>query len=272
MGYALTDLCSTCTACGRPSSVYAVYDHLDGTCTWSAGFPNPPFVPTGSPCNLKPFGMDCGSYQGILWIVYVQKTAGVFQPNTQAYLDGMGLGKINSVGSLQITRFASDWGPQTVSVDFFSSLVQATGSIFIAKYFTVDPPFPLTAYPGLANVRQVGFDVFEDATLVTRPGWASLECVGGGLGWWGADNLTTLEDMNKLLQVNYLNYVGFPVITIDGQSKIASRNALAPLSTAANCGGTPPLAEPKIEIPAVCTNTITTWDALCAFIATGACP
>jgi hypothetical protein len=261
------------TACGSLPDVYSVYDFLDGTCAWSAGIPNPPTFPTGSPCNVKPFGMDCGSYQGTLFIVYVQKTAGVVQPNTQAYLDGMGLGNINSIYTLSITRFASDWDGGTITLDFLPSLVQATDSILITAWSDADPPFPVTASSGLANVRQVRGNIFEVNTLVTRPSWANLQCVGGELSWRNVDTQTTLEGMDKLLQVNYVPvYRSGEVITITGQSKIGSKEALAPLFTAANCGGVPPPLEPNIYIPAVCPNRIRTWDALCAFIATGACP
>jgi hypothetical protein len=218
--------------------------------------------------------MDCGSYRGVLWIVYVQKTPGVVQPNTQAYLDSMGLGQINSIGTLIVTRFVSDWGTNTITFGALSSLVQATGGIFTGRFsIAIDPPFPVTAFPGLANVRQVGGDVFEYGTLVTSPSWTNLQCVGGAMGWFGVNTQTTLVGMDKLVQVNYVpTSTSGAVITIDGQSPIATGSALAPLATAANCGGVPPPLGVSILLPAVCTIRITTWAALCTFIATGACP
>jgi hypothetical protein len=263
-------LFGACTVCGDSSISISVYDLLDGTCFWIGGAPGS--GSTQFPCNQPPFGQACGSFGGSLYIVYAQGTGGRLEPNTQAYLDTMGLGQINSVYSLIITRVPSAWGG-TIAPVFLSSLVQVTRDLFVRKGNDPDPTFPITAVPGLANIRQIANTTFVYDTLITRGDlFASLQCVGGGLGFFADSQLTTLDGMNNLVQVNYVPiYFSGPTINIATPNAITTPAALAPLSRAANCGGPPPGLLPSILI-AGCPTPIATWDALCTYIASGACP
>jgi hypothetical protein len=265
----------TCTVCGDASSIVTVYDFLEGSCRWTDA---PPGVvgDTVNECTVKPFNMDCGSFLGTLSIVYAwEEGLSPFpQPNTQTYLNGVGLGSITSVGNLTVTRLAANWGGNTITLDFLTSLVQATGDVYIGILDTInDPPFPVTAFPGLANLRQVGRDISTLRTLATSPSWTGLQCVGGALGFFRDNRLTTLVGMDKLVQVNYVpTYTqGEDVITIDGEPLVSNKEVLAPLSRAAKCGGPPPSQSVAIFLP-VCSNGIITWANLCDFISSGACP
>jgi hypothetical protein len=184
----------------------------------------------------------------------------------------MGLGQINSVYSLYITRIVGTWGG-TIAPVFLSSLVQVTKDLFVRKANDPDPTFPITAVPGLANIRQIGDTTFIYDTLMTRADFfASLQCIGGGLGFFADSQLTTLDGMNNLVEVNYVPiYPSGPVINIGTPNAITTPAALAPLSRAANCGGPPPPLLPSILI-AGCPNPIATWAALCTYIGSGACP
>lgn len=267
----LSVACFSCTVCGDPTSTITLIDLLDGTCGWFFGEPSDRFKSTLKPCTQPAFGQTCGSYRGLLQIVYYLNST-TLQPNTQAYLDGIGLGQINTVADLTISRIPGTW-PGTIAPVFLTSLVHVTGSLYVQKSGGVtDEVIPITALPGLANVMQVGNLAIESDTLITRPDFANLQCVGGGIGFFRNPQQTTLVGMDKLIQVNYVPvYTTGSTVIIQRANAITTPAALAPLSTAANCGGAPPPLTPSISIPG-CLYTIATWDALCTYIASGACP
>jgi hypothetical protein len=153
--------------------------------------------------------------------------------------------------------------------------------VHIINYFSIErgiyrdprePHFPITALPGLANLRQVGGSILIDDTFITRSEFTSLQCVGGSVTFNQNLRQTTLEGMDSLVEVNYVPKVtSGPTVVISSPNNITIPAALAPLSRAANCGGTEPDLRPSIVI-AACAREIATWAALCSFIATGTCP
>jgi hypothetical protein len=165
------------------------------------------------------------------------------------------------------------WGP--IAPVFLPSLVHIINDFSIERgnfRFPKEPHFPITAFPGLANLRQVGGSILIDDTFISRSEFTSLQCLGGSVSFNQNVRQTSLEGMDRLIQVNYVPKVSSgPTVVISAPNNITTPAALAPLSRAANCGGTEPDLRPSIVI-AVCAREIATWAALCSFIATGTCP
>ena len=118
-----------------------MYDNLDGSCDFS----DPPLQP------------PCDTLLSTLSVVFRQRTPNVLQPSIDGCLKSLGLGNIIQVGSLVVTWEQGTWSG-TIAPLFLPSVVSVIRGLSVTSNSSVGG-FPLTGFPGLNNIRQVGNSV-----------------------------------------------------------------------------------------------------------------
>lgn len=256
--------------CGGSTDDITVYDLLDGSCAWGQGV-----LPTSGllQCTGQIYGRVCPGFAGNLYIVYttVGNTPGA-SPNTQAFLNTLGLGSVTYVGQLYVVSPSNSGGP--IAPVFLPSLTTIGGDLRILR----DPAVTVSivALPGLAAIRQIGkfalLGNFEGASgplFTDLTSLASLECVGEGFGLYQTPQVTTTAGLEKLSVVNYSGGILSGPLIVFITTGVATPAALAPLSLVANCIGGPAFAV-NIGVTG-CPAPLSTTTALCTYISSGVC-
>eukprot|EP00884_Botryococcus_braunii_P011855 jgi/Botrbrau1/20670/Bobra.0058s0004.1 len=279
------------TACGTLNDYVLLIDQGDGSCFMQTIINNAPVV---GPCQgpIFPGFSTCSSLNASLVLVFKRNNPNVaYSNNMQNWLNLVGIGN---------PRLA--FAPITIYVDhapyplppiaplFLLNLVQV-GALVIKECvncFEGDNNAPavssLQSLPGLVNVRQfrdfrrnAGFlgSLFVYSTaFVNMESFTGLECPPGQMQLVNNLGLRNLVGLQRLA---YPYWTPGASLRIVGNTIFNGPEALAPIKVYAGCPSgqttSPQASRPNVRVttPAGVPCTLTTWNAVCFFIATGNC-
>jgi hypothetical protein len=280
----------SCAACGDYADRLSVIDYLDGSCRWTAtawdfasGLPPTQLL---QPCNAFIYGRQCTAILGGLTIAFYQQNPILpYQPNTQVFLDTLGLGRIQSSGSLTVSSLLP--GPESIAPVFLTTLVHIGDDITAGSL--VLRGNGIRSLPGLSALLQVGLRVeiegqqFGDLSFLSK-----LTCVANGISIQDT-SVRTLAGFSALWNFYYSPTLYPPQGPYASPFSVSNSLldgpvSLNPLQNAVGClagpGGAfyPPLA-PSIEVTvsggALAGGQdcgIYSWASLCEFLAFPTCP
>lgn len=137
--------------CGAAGEFITVVDDLTGQpdgCRW--GPVN--FDLVDRPCTGPIFNQQCGSYLGSITILYFPATNDLVpRPNTEKYLDTLGIGNVNYIGGLKIIAYGSKLSA-AFSPTLFNNLRFVAGGLQIND---IDKSNRLVRIGGLDKLQQV---------------------------------------------------------------------------------------------------------------------
>lgn len=267
------------------NSYYTLAISPGPTCTFSP-------CPDGNCTCRNIFGKVCGSLVGDI-LLYLSSPWGQYVPEA---LDAIGIGNIQTLaGDLKVDLQGFSTVTSSWTINMFPNLQVVRGrnrstpagnEVILGKVelSSFSPYFLLLPGPGLSKLRVVNYVVISGS----QPNrclnndlafLSSLECVGGVLSFRG----TTLQSLYGLQRVSDGLPAVLPVQTGSGFTKAkfwitGTPSDVSALATYAGCGGNvrPDTESENVYIVVSCTpttiGTITTWTALCAFIANSTCP
>eukprot|EP00884_Botryococcus_braunii_P023167 jgi/Botrbrau1/9534/Bobra.0211s0025.2 len=263
----LPDVGPSSNACGAESDVITVYDLLGGGCGWGPSLlPQTPFA-----CTTQIFGRNCPGFRGNLFLAFLGGSGSTGVPNMQSYLDTLGLGSVDYLGSL--TVFAGSISVP-IAPTFLSTLISTGFGLTVTTEANSTGGF--TELPGLENVQQIGsnlllgdFNSLKGPLFDDLSSFSGLRCLGGGLGLYNSPLMVSTEGLENLARVSYKGQITTgPRVRIEGTG-ISTPQGLAPLSLAFNCtSGTP--FEVNVTLSSCPTRFVDTTTA-CGYISSGTC-
>jgi hypothetical protein len=194
-----------------------------------------------------------------------------FASNIGTYLTNLGLQGVTSIGELLLVQ-NSDSIPK-FAPNVFPNLTSVDKNLFLGSFGAICNPLAVTSLP-FKNLLQIGGKLTVDLTALTdMSSFSGLECVGGRIRFSSNPLLTSLDGLGLVSNVAYAASptTAFSVNLINNPLQgRASLNDIAPL---ARCNATIPQLPipPSIQVTG-CARALTTWDAVCTYLQTLACP
>jgi hypothetical protein len=277
--------------CDKGNNI-TVFDFLVGPpfvggCMWVIGWPEAlswsNFTAILQTCDTQPFpGQACRKLNKSLNLVFAQGYQSVEPPQMGNYLRMLGLDKLIEVeGSLIIHNLGTLPDPRLpFTAEAFLPALRRVSALVLKD----DNPSSsrgnsplLTGLPGFHLLEQLDVLDFSGQGFVDLSAFQGLKCVSSSISGKNNPNLRSLAGLENLASIGLqpADRTG-PSLALTGNPLLNGRAGLTAIYRAAGCprGKPPSLSNLPIEVGiALCpASTISTWVALCRFIARGTCP